>query len=114
MDSSIFQGGEFQRGADADGDYIHGSNEARTHNEGGPFKVFIQDEVSLKGKMLIIISGFNFTDLKKKTKNTHACLPCKYTSTYSCLYSKIISSPLVHSVSWPELPQQLHSRPLPH
>lgn len=83
MDSSIFQGGEFQRGADADGDYIHGSNEARTHNEGGPFKVFIQDEVSLKGKMLILISGFNFTDLKRKQKtpmlvyraNIHLLIP---------------------------------------
>lgn len=73
-DSSIFQGGEFQRGADADGDYVHGSNEACTHNEGGPFKVFIQDEVSLNGKMPIIIADFYFTDLKKQT----FFVPCTY------------------------------------
>lgn len=42
-DGTILQGGEFQRGANANGDYIHGSNEARAHYEGGPFKVFIQD-----------------------------------------------------------------------
>lgn len=64
-DGTVLQGGEFQRGADANGDYIHGSNEARAHDEGGPFKVFIQDQVSLNGHMLILIAEFNFTDNEK-------------------------------------------------
>lgn len=64
-DGTVLQGGEFQRGANANGDYIHGSNEARAHDEGGPFKVFIQDQVSLNGHMLILISTLQI--MKKPT-----------------------------------------------
>lgn len=35
-DGTVLQGGEFQRGANANGDDIHGSNDARAHDEGGP------------------------------------------------------------------------------
>lgn len=67
-DGAIFQGGELQRGAYGDGDYIHGSDEARAHNEGGPFKVFIQDQVSWEGS-IFIIAQFNYLTLQ--TKNPH-------------------------------------------